>query len=99
MDSRNNNPGSSDDMYMVKHEIDESEPAPNAVVRVMAAATDIPVEKLPPLYDSIEPEAFDQLIAPGINERPRADVMVEFTYYGKTVRVDGKTVRVHSCEE
>lgn len=99
MDSRNNNSGSSDDMYLVKYEIDESEPAPNAVVRVMAAATDIPVEKLPALYNSIEPEAFDQLIAPQINERPRADVMVEFTYYGKTVRVDGKTVKVRSCEE
>lgn len=99
MDSRNNDSGSSDDMYMVKYEIDESEPAPNAVVRVMAAATDIPVEKLPALYNSIEPEAFDQLISPRINERPRADVMVEFTYYGKTVRVEGETVKVHSGEE
>lgn len=88
--------GSSDEMHMVEYEIEESEPATNAVVRAMAAAADIPVEKLPALYDSIEPEALNQLLAPEINGRPRADVTVEFTYYGKTVRVDGKTVRFYS---
>lgn len=96
MSSQVETSGSSDEMYMVEYEIEESEPATNAVVRAMATAADIPVEKLPALYDSIEPEALDQLLAPRINERPRADVTVEFTYYGRTVRVDGKTIRFHS---
>jgi hypothetical protein len=69
------------------------------VLEAVAEVSDNGVEELPPLYESIETDALDQLIAPRISETPRSEVTVQFTYCEKFVNVKGRTVEVHTCGE
>lgn len=83
---------------LLEHRIDPAEPATHAVLEAIAAVSDTDVEELPCLYDSVETEALDQLVAPRIGRTPRTDVTVQFTYCGKRVTVDGRTIEVHPIE-
>lgn len=61
------------------------------VVQAVSDALETPVDELPPLADTIDPDALDALAS---NE-PLSDVTVSFSYAGRQVLVrEGKTVYV-----
>lgn len=73
----------------------EEESITHAVVEAVATVSDTEVEEMPPLYNSVETEALDRLLIPKINGSPRTNVLVQFTYCGTDVAVNGKTIEVH----
>lgn len=98
MDSTNDADGA-EDTCLIEYTVDPTEPATHAVLEAVAEVSDSGVEELPALYESIETDALDQLVAPRITETPRSEVTVQFTYCEKFVNVKGRTVEVHSSEE
>lgn len=55
------------------------------IIRAVAAATDRAATELPPLYDRVNADALDELMANG----RAGDVRVSFTYAGVEVTVTG----------
>lgn len=88
-----------EDACLIEYDVDPAEPATHAVVKAVAAVSGTDVEELPSLYEAVETEALDQLVAPRLTGAPRPNVMVQFTYCGKTVTVNGTTITVHPAEE
>ena len=58
-----------------------------AVVTAVAAKRDVEPTELPPLYESIDPDALDSLFAPTQTGGPRRG-RLEFTYDGHAVVVE-----------
>jgi hypothetical protein len=56
------------------------------IVRRVAAATNRELRELPILYDTVDPEALDDLLAPGT---AAPELSVAFTYAGTRVTVTG----------
>lgn len=98
-----NQPGNTGDESgtgcLIEYTMDSSQPATEAVVDAVATVSDTSAEELSPLYEAVETDALDQLVAPRIHETSRTDVTVEFTYSGKLVSVNGQTIRVYPLEE
>lgn len=69
-----------------------------AVVETVAAATGTPMEELPPLYQSIDTDSLNEVVAPRRLGSARSTVTVEFEYQGNEVIVDGETVEVRLRE-
>jgi hypothetical protein len=63
-------------------------PASTAVVEILAEALDRDSSAMRPLYDVVDPEAFDHLFHPATGPR-RRDVSVVFEYGGLEVTVCG----------
>lgn len=84
---------------LIEYTMNPSQPATEAVVDAVATVSDTSAEELSPLYEAVETDALDQLVAPRIHETSRTDVTVEFTYSGKLVSVNGQTIRVYPLEE
>lgn len=91
--------GSRGGACLIEYDVNASEPATHAVVEAVAAVSGADTEDLPSLYDVVEPEALDRLVAPRVTGTPRSDVTVQFTYCGKRVTVDGETIEVHPAGE
>lgn len=83
---------------LIEYTMDSSQPATEAVVDAVATVSGASAEELSPLYEAVETDALDQLVAPRIHGTPRTDVTVEFTYGGKLVSVSGKTIKVYPLE-
>lgn len=67
-----------------KHEPEAAAQPSTTVVRSVAAAERVDPPNVPdPLYDSIDPDALDALVA------STEDVTIEFSYLGYAVTVDG----------
>ena len=66
----------------------------SAVVLAVADATDTSPFELPPLYDSIDPDALDAVFQSGVDGRSRSEISVTFTMAGCTVTVDASAVTV-----
>lgn len=67
----------------------QDNPTPSPTVGVLdAVATEKGVDStaLPPLADSIDPEALDALLD-SMDDADRADAHVQFGYYGHTVQI------------
>lgn len=75
--------------------MDPEESITHAVVEAVATVSDIGMKEMPPLYDSVDAEALDRLVIPRINDIPRTNVTVQFTYCEVDITVDGKTIEVH----
>lgn len=76
----------------------------STVVMAVADATDTSPFELPPLYDSIDPDALDELFQSSGDGRSRSGIHVTFTMAGctvtvadgaVTVTVDSETATVH----
>lgn len=78
--------------------MNSSQPATEAVVDAVAAVSDTSAEEQSPLYEAVETDALDQLVAPRTYETSRTDVTVESTYSGKLVSVNGQTIKVYPLE-
>ena len=71
----------------------QNESTVQTVLRGIAAAQGTPERELDALYDSIEPEALNELMRH--SQRATADVSVTFTYEGFTVQVqDGEPIKI-----
>jgi len=57
------------------------------VVQEVAAVTNREATQLPPLYDTIDPEALDVIASSGGGDK--APVMIRFTYAGSRIVVSG----------
>jgi hypothetical protein len=57
-------------------------PLSTLVVRAVSAATETPPDKLPPLYQAIDPDALDVVF-----DHSDTEGAVEFQYAGRTVTV------------
>jgi len=67
---------------MTVYRTDDGEPISAAVVRALGAVTDTPVQEVPALYDSVDPDALDALF------RDRdAEGEVRFEHAGHRVTV------------
>ncbi|MFB6202232.1 MAG: HalOD1 output domain-containing protein [Halorhabdus sp.] len=63
----------------------DTEPASSRVINAVAQKVDVAPEDLsPPLYDAIDPDALDALVASS-----STDLRVTFEYHGYEVRVTG----------
>lgn len=85
--------------WIVRNRVDRGDSVSYTVVKTVAAATDASMEELPPLYQSIDTDALDELVAPRRSGSARSTVTVEFEYQGNDVIVDGETVEVRLPEE
>lgn len=65
----------------------DRELASEAVVSAVAAATARDGLSLPPLYDSVDPDALDAVVA-------TADAVVSFRFAGHSITVESGTVHV-----
>lgn len=84
-----------DDDWTVTHTFDaDDEPASEAVVRAVAAATNREALAIDPLYGTIETDALDSLF-----DADAATVSVTFPYAGCVVRVEDGCVVVHAESE
>lgn len=93
----NCDPWDGDDHVIVRTEQRDAEPLVQTVVRGLAAAEDVPVDELGPLYHWIDTNALERLLDHATTAR--SDVGVEFVVGEHTVVVssDG-TVCVHDGE-
>jgi hypothetical protein len=57
------------------------------VIEAVAATTDREPTAMPPLYESLDPDALDAVLTPRTNG-VATDTTVSFTYGGVTVQVD-----------
>lgn len=60
-----------------------------AVVEAVATWRDVDITELPPLYDAIDPDALDNLVAHWDRGRTHPDRQIRFEYDGVTVLLDG----------
>lgn len=58
-----------------------------AVVSAVAATLDCDPETLDPLYESIDPDAFDAVVQSGRASTPEGNITVSFTYAAHQVTV------------
>lgn len=73
----------------------EAESVSTAVVEAMSDVAETPPVELPPLYNSIEPAALDNLFAPR-EDGPDRSISTTFTYHGYRVSVeDGVTIAIY----
>lgn len=74
---------------VVTREVGDGESVTNAVVTAVSTATDAGVSELPPLYDSLDPDALEGIFSTlsGGAER-RCDGRVVFEYGGYEVHVE-----------
>lgn len=68
-----------------------------AIVEAVAAVSDRDPAKLPPLYESIDPDALNTLLGPA-GDRSDQPLAVSFAYFGYSVRVDRNAVEIRSLE-
>jgi len=62
---------------------DQYESPSEAIVTAIAAKERVTETNLPPLYDQIDPDALDTLVAGQSSD----DIQISFTYSGYTVRI------------
>lgn len=85
----------SDTRLQLEYEIHRDESPTAAVARALGTATDAAPDELPPLYESIEPDAFDRLCL----DAPDA-LRVEFEHHGFLVTVTGDgVIYLHPSDE
>ncbi|GGK71158.1 HalOD1 output domain-containing protein [Haloarcula sebkhae] len=62
-----------------------------AIVTAIATKESVTETSLPPLYNQIDPDALDTLVAGQTND----DIQISFTYSGYTVRIrDSETIEI-----
>lgn len=66
------------------------------VVEELASAEGVDVFDVSPLFDSVDPDALEQLFADGA---PTDHVAVEFTHDGYRVRIDGGRVSIEPTDD
>jgi hypothetical protein len=98
MNSREDTVTASERTCLIEYDVDRLESTTHAVVEAVAAVHGRDVNEMPTLYDALDTEALDQLVAPRANATPRSDVTVRFVYCGTLVTVNGTTVEVHPVE-
>lgn len=64
------------------------------VVRSVAAVTGAPVSELPPLAESVDPDALERLAGGSSDTDPAADLGVSFTYAGCRVRLSATELSI-----
>lgn len=64
--------------------IEPSEAPTTAIITTVAALADVPADELPPLYDSIDPDALDALFD---SSSDRSDLRLSFSYFEYDVTV------------
>ena len=79
---------------IVETSVTGDEPVSLAVVRAVAAIEDVPAAELPPLYESIDPDALCELLEDG-----GFDGEITFSYDGYEVLVTSAvSVEVHDAD-
>lgn len=68
-----------------------------AIVEAVAAVSDRDPADLPPLYESIDPDALNTLLGPA-GDRSDQPLAVSFAYFGYSVRVDRNAIEIRSME-
>jgi hypothetical protein len=72
---------------------DKHESPSEAIVTAIAAKERVTETGLPPLYNQIDPDALDTLVAGQSTD----DIQISFTYSGYTVRIrDSETIEITS---
>lgn len=59
------------------------------VIRVVAVHSNQEPENLPPLNNTVDPDALDDIFEPRTDGTPRRGGIIEFTYAGYDVRITG----------
>ncbi|PSQ15693.1 hypothetical protein BRD00_13630 [Halobacteriales archaeon QS_8_69_26] len=87
--------------YTARIDHDRSERMVSAIVSRVAARTGRGVTDLPPLYNVVDPEALEQVLASPLGSRHRSnDERIAFTYAGCEIVIDGDDeLTVRSLEE
>ncbi|MDS0222818.1 hypothetical protein NDI54_15840 [Haloarcula sp. S1AR25-5A] len=72
---------------------DQHESPSEAIVTTVAAKERVTETSLPPLYNQVDPDALDTLVA----GQSADDIQISFTYNGYTVRIrDSETIEITS---
>ncbi|WP_121744767.1 HalOD1 output domain-containing protein [Natronorubrum halophilum] len=75
-------------------------PSHSIVTQIATAERIAPIDLETPLHDVIDPDALDRLIASSDHGSSVDTVVVEFTYYGYTVQVNGAgAVEIRPAEQ
>lgn len=74
----------------VRYDIDRSELPSTTVIMTVADAMGVEPDALPPLYDTVEPDALDDIFLSA--KRAARDVLVAFSFNGCEVTVESNGV-------
>ena len=79
-------------------EMNEDTPVTGAIVTRVATSTDRDVTELPPLYETVDPEALERLIRTGSADETA--LSVTFNYAGQRITIGpDRTIHVTTGEE
>jgi hypothetical protein len=85
----------SDDSIVVSTAVDPDEDVAMGVLRAVAAIEDEPIESLPQLYHTLDPDALSELV-----EDEDFEGTIEFAYHSYWVRVDSdREIEIHDDSE
>lgn len=73
--------------YRLYADWQSDEPVSMSVLRGVAAVTNTPITDMDPLFETVDPEALDDLYDPAAGDRERADTRVAFRFNGCDVVV------------
>jgi hypothetical protein len=93
-DSSNSDDGDPPEGIQLQYDWSSTEPS-TAVVETTAQAANCDHLELGPLYDSIDPDAFDAILAPPTTKNTDTTTSISFAYAGYTITVQSNgTVHV-----
>lgn len=76
--------------FATTHDWEDDDPLSYSTVRALSRATDVDVEELPFLRESIAPDALDSIFAPtGYPPRTRGSLVFRHADHRITIRTDG----------
>lgn len=79
--------------FHVAH-IEDGEHVSETVLRAVAALSDEPMVELPPIADTVDPDALDRLFASS-----KSPASLRFQYHGFTISIEGDAVRIRKEPE
>ena len=71
----------------------------DAVIAALVEASGTPATEIPPLYETVDPDALENLFGARINGPDRIRGRISFHHYGYCVTIDGTDITVQSVVE
>jgi len=76
------------DTYHAHHDWAENGSIGTTIVNAVGALDGVAFDECEPVYDVIDPDALDAVLAPTPDRSDRAPVQVQFSYHGYMITVD-----------
>jgi hypothetical protein len=78
------------DTYRVQYDWTDPTPLTTTIVEMIGTISETPADDLTPLYETIDPDALEELLAPGGDSPSAAGIWFHYAGYRVTVRGEGE---------